>query len=157
MASMSEEQLHAFQNLIDRSEIDDLLIRYATAVDTKDWDLWETCFTDDAFVDYESAGGIKGKRPEVRAWLEKTLLMFPMTQHVVGNRVVEIDGDSATARSVFYNPMGLPQGDAPNILFFDGGYYNDKLIKTQDGWKITQRIEESSYSTRLSKIMEPMS
>ena len=70
MASMSEEQLQAFQNLIDRSEIDDLLIRYATAVDTKDWDLWETCFTDDAFVDYESAGGIKGKRPEVRAWLE---------------------------------------------------------------------------------------
>ena len=33
------------EELIDRQEIDDLLIRYATAVDTQDWDLYETCFT----------------------------------------------------------------------------------------------------------------
>ncbi|MGY8803024.1 MAG: nuclear transport factor 2 family protein, partial [bacterium] len=59
MANLSYEQITAFQELLDRREIDDLLIRYATAVDTKDWDLWETCFTEDAFVDYESAGGIK--------------------------------------------------------------------------------------------------
>jgi len=141
--------------LIDRQEVDDLLIRYATAVDTKDWDLYETCFTQDAFIDYESAGGIKGKLPEVRAWLEKTLVMFPMTQHVVCNRVVEIDGDRGTARSVFYNPMGLPQEDTGQILFFDGGYYNDQLVRTQDGWKISQRIEESAYSTRLNRVMQP--
>ena len=156
MANLSDEQITAFQELLDRREIDDLLIRYATAVDTKDWDLWETCFTEDAFVDYESAGGIKGKRPEVRCWLEKTLVMFPMTQHVVSNRVVEIEGDNATARSVFYNPMGLAQGESRQMLFFDGGYYNDKLFKTDAGWKIVERIEESSYSTRLSEVMKPM-
>lgn len=142
------------EELLDRQEIDDLLIRYATAVDTKDWDLYETCFTPDAFIDYESAGGIKGKLPEVRAWLEKTLVMFPMTQHVVCNRSVDLDGDAATARSVFYNPMGLPQEDS-QILFFDGGYYNDKLIRTPDGWRISERIEESSYSTRLHKVLTP--
>lgn len=143
------------EQLIDRTEVDDLLICYATAVDTKDWDLYETCFTEDAFIDYESAGGIKGKLPEVRAWLEKTLVMFPMTQHVVCNRVVKLDGDSGTARSVFYNPMGLPQGDNGHILFFDGGYYNDKLVRTADGWRISERIEESSYSTRLSRVLQP--
>lgn len=156
MASLSETQIRAFEELIDRREIDDLLIRYATAVDTKDWDLYETCFTEDAFIDYESAGGIKGKLPEVRTWLEKTLVMFPMTQHVVCNRVVNLDGNKATARSVFYNPMGLPQGDSRQILFFDGGYYNDQLVKTKTGWRISERIEESSYSTRLSKIMDPI-
>jgi 3-phenylpropionate/cinnamic acid dioxygenase small subunit len=153
---MSSADTHqALERLIDRQEIDDLLIRYATAVDTKDWDLYETCFMEDAFIDYESAGGIKGKLPEIRAWLEKTLAMFPMTQHVVCNRVIEIDGTRAKARSVFYNPMGLPQEDAANLLFFDGGYYNDQLIKTDAGWKIRERIEESSYSTRLSKVMLP--
>lgn len=145
------------EELLDRQEIDDLLVRYATAVDTKDWDLYETCFTPDAFIDYESAGGIKGKLPEVRAWLEKTLVMFPMTQHVVCNRVVEIDGDAGTARSVFYNPMGLPQEGARQILFFDGGYYNDKLVRTDQGWKISERIEESSYSTRLDRVLQPSS
>jgi 3-phenylpropionate/cinnamic acid dioxygenase small subunit len=153
MASSDTQQ--ALERLIDRQEIDDLLTRYATAVDTKDWDLYETCFTEDAFIDYESAGGIKGKLPEIRAWLEKTLAMFPMTQHVVCNRVVEIEGATATARSVFYNPMALPQEDSAQILFFDGGYYNDQLVKLAAGWRIRERIEESSYSTRLSRVMQP--
>ena len=149
MASMTLE------HLIDRQEIDDLLTRYATSVDTKDWDLYETCFTEDAFIDYESAGGIKGKRPEVRAWLEKVMVIFPMTQHVVCNRVIEIDGDKATARSVFYNPMALPGEGKAQSLFIDGGYYNDQLVRTADGWRITERIEESSYSTRRSQILPP--
>ena len=149
MASMTLE------TLIDRQEIDDLLIRYATAVDTKDWDLYETCFTEDAFIDYESAGGIKGRLPEIRAWLEKTLAIFPMTQHVVCNRAVEIDGDNGSARSVFYNPMGLRSGETNQVLFFDGGYYNDQLIRTSEGWRIRERIEESSYSTRLNKLLPP--
>ena len=40
-------------------------------------------------------------------------------------------------------------------LFFDGGYYNDQLVKRETGWKIRERIEESSYSTRLSRVMQP--
>jgi 3-phenylpropionate/cinnamic acid dioxygenase small subunit len=135
------------EDIADRLEIDDLLTRYATGLDTKDWDLWASCFVDDAFIDYESAGGIKGTKAEIRAWLAKTFEMFPMTQHVVGNRVIAIDGDRATARSAFYNPMGLPDGEGGMKLFFDGGYYNDKLVRTAEGWKIEERIEESSYST----------
>jgi len=142
------------EKLANRIEIDDLLTRYATAVDSKDWALYNTCFTEDAFIDYESAGGIKGKRPEVVAWLEKTLAIFPMTQHVVCNREIEIDGEHATARSIFYNPMALPSDDSQK-LFFEGGYYNDKLIKTADGWRIRERIEESSYSTMRQKVIQP--
>ena len=143
------------EKLANRIEIDDLLTRYATAVDTKDWDLYRTCFTEDAYIDYEAAGGIKGKLPEVAEWIEKTLAMFPMTQHVVCNRVIVIDGDTATARSIFYNPMGLPDGEESQKLWFEGGYYNDKLIKTAEGWKIRERLEESSYSTMRQKVLQP--
>jgi 3-phenylpropionate/cinnamic acid dioxygenase small subunit len=59
------------QELSDRIEIDDLLTRYATAIDTKDWQLFETCFTADAFIDYTDAGGVKGGRQEVKEWLAK--------------------------------------------------------------------------------------
>ena len=57
------------QEISDRIEIDDLLTRYATAVDSKDWDLFASCFTPDAFLDYTSAGGVKGPLPEVTKWL----------------------------------------------------------------------------------------
>lgn len=148
MAAMS------LREISDRIEIDDLLTRYATAVDSRDWDLYATCFTPDAFIDYTSAGGIKGTVQEVRDWLAKVLLVFSMTQHVVANRVVVIRGDTATARSCFYNPMGVPDGNGSMTLFIDGGYYNDRLVRTAEGWRIRERIEESVYSTRKHRLMQ---
>lgn len=140
--------------LADRLDIDDLLTRYATAVDRRDWDLWETCFTDDAFIDYSAFGGTKGGRGEIRAWLEKTLAMFDMSQHLVVNREVAIEGDRATCRSAFYNPMALQTGDEEGrILFFEGGYYCDQMVRTEGGWKIRERVEEYSYSTRLDRTL----
>lgn len=99
------------QQISDRIEIDDLLTRYATGVDRRDWDLWETCFTPDAFIDYSAFGGIKGGVAEVREWLDKTLGQFPMSQHMVINREVSVEGDRATCRSGFFNPMTFPAGE----------------------------------------------
>jgi hypothetical protein len=59
--------------LADRVAMDDLLTRYATAIDSRDWDLLDTVFTDDAQLDYRSAGGIEGSYPEVRRWLAEVL------------------------------------------------------------------------------------
>ena len=53
--------------------VDDLLVRYAAAIDGKDWKLLDTCFLPDAHVDYTATGGIKGAYPEVRKWLEMAL------------------------------------------------------------------------------------
>ena len=41
----------------DREQITDLLIRYATALDTRDWHLFDSCFTEDAIADYGTLGG----------------------------------------------------------------------------------------------------
>jgi 3-phenylpropionate/cinnamic acid dioxygenase small subunit len=136
------------QEISDRIEIDDLLTRYATGVDRRDWDLWETCFTPDAHIDYTAFGGIKGDVREVRRWLAETMVRFPMSQHLVINREVAIDGDTATCRSGFYNPMAVPTGQGDErMLFFCGGYYCDKLERTAAGWRIRERVEEFSYST----------
>jgi 3-phenylpropionate/cinnamic acid dioxygenase small subunit len=140
------------QEIADRIEIDDLLTRYATALDAKDWDLFSTCFTTDARIDYSAAGGIAGSLTEVRKWLAEVMAHFPMTQHLVTNREVHVDGDSATCRSCLFNPMGLPDGDGM-MLFFDGGYYRDRLVRTAEGWRIAERIEEPTYSTRLHRLM----
>jgi 3-phenylpropionate/cinnamic acid dioxygenase small subunit len=133
------------QQLVDRRAIDDLLTRYAAAIDTKDWDLLDTCFTPDAFIDYTSAGGTKGNYPEVRAWLAEALAAFPMTQHLVTNRTVTLDGDTGRGRAYFYNPMGSPGPDGAMQLFFVGGYYNDRFVRTPDGWRIAERIEETAW------------
>jgi SnoaL-like domain len=132
------------RRLADRLEIDDLLTRYATAIDGRDWELLDTVFTADAHLDYRGAGGIEGPYPEVRAWLAEVLPMFDVTQHLVLNRVVAVDGDTARARSAFSNPNRI-NVDGASQLFTVGGYYHDQLVRTPDGWRLSRRLEETSW------------
>src|SRR4029079_492915 len=74
------------QDLADRAEIQDVIVRYGWAIDTKDWALLDTCFTADAEVDYSSnPGGKKGPYSQIRSWLEKMISAFPVTQHLMSN------------------------------------------------------------------------
>jgi 3-phenylpropionate/cinnamic acid dioxygenase small subunit len=141
---MSAQTL-SLQQISDRIEIDDLLIRYTVAIDTKDWELLDMVFTPDAKVDYTTSGGIKGDYPEVRAWLAKALALFDMTQHLISNSVVRIDGDTATARTMVFNPMGRDDGKGGLSLFYVGAWYDDKLVRTPEGWRITERFEEQAF------------
>ena len=131
----------------DRIEIDDLLTRYTVAIDTKDWVLLDTCFVPDADVDYTSSGGIAGKYPEVRAWLEKALAIFPTTIHAISNSSIELDGDRATGRTLVNNPMVLPKGEGGEFIFTVYAYYNDELVRTDQGWRIAKRMEEQVLVT----------
>jgi 3-phenylpropionate/cinnamic acid dioxygenase small subunit len=133
------------QEIADRIEIDDLLTRYATAVDTRDWDLYQTVFTPDAFIDYTSSGGIRGELAEVTKWLSDALSGFSMSQHLVTNRDIRVAGDTATSRSYFYNPMGRTKRDGTLDLMFVGGYYRDQLRRTGDGWRIAERIQDTAW------------
>ena len=135
----------SLQEISDRMQIDDLLTRYTVAIDTKDYKLLDTCFTPDADVDYTTSGGIKGKYPEVRAWLEKALAPFTMTQHLITNTTIELSGDTATASTIVFNPMGTPKKDGSLHIFYVGAYYNDKLVRTRDGWRIRERFEQQAF------------
>ena len=132
--------------LVDRLEIDDLLIRYASAIDARDWELLDSVFAPDAHLDYRSAGGIAGTFTEVRRWLSEVLPIFTWTQHLVVNRVIEIDPSETTARSrsIFQNPNQLLVDNEP-WLFTVGGCYHDRLQRYPVGWRITTRVEETVW------------
>jgi hypothetical protein len=134
------------QQLRDRLEIDDLLTRYATAIDSREWELLDTVFTPDAALDYRSAGGIRGSYPEVRTWLSEVLALFTWSQHLVVNRAFTLDPDRRTARSksIFHNPNEMLVKGEP-WLFVVGGWYHDLLTRCPEGWRITQRVEETLW------------
>jgi 3-phenylpropionate/cinnamic acid dioxygenase small subunit len=133
------------QEISDRIEINDLLIRYAKAIDHKDWKLLDTVFTPDAEVDYVSSGGIKGSYAEARAWLEKALAPFPITVHYVTNSEVTLEGDRAAARTAVYNPMFFKNRDGSLHHFAVGAYYVDELVRTREGWRIAKRREDQAF------------
>ncbi|HMC41705.1 MAG TPA: nuclear transport factor 2 family protein [Acidimicrobiales bacterium] len=145
---------YSAEELADRLAIDDLLTRYAMAVDDGDWDALDTVFTPDATIDYTSAGGIRGSYPEVKAWLEKALAPFPVRQHLIGNKRVAIDGDRATVRAYFFNPMRLTLADGTSRSAPGGGYYNHRLIRTPEGWRSQELVEDEVWRDGLPGDLE---
>jgi 3-phenylpropionate/cinnamic acid dioxygenase small subunit len=129
-------------DLLDRLAIQDLVVRYAWAIDDKDWDALDAVFTRDAWIDYSAnPAGVAGHLPEIKEWLAASLAPFPMTQHLVTNIDARIDGDRATCRTMMYNPMGAATREGPLHHFFMGGRYDDELVRTPDGWRIAKRVE----------------
>jgi ketosteroid isomerase-like protein len=132
------------QEISDRIEIQDLLSRYTDAIDRRDWDALDRVFTPDAWIDYTSVGGASGKPAEIKKFLDDSFQWFQSTQHLIGSSVVDIAGDEATARTICHNPMVFKGGDDPRLLVC-GVWYRDRLVRTPEGWRIAERIEESSY------------
>ena len=129
----------ALQKLIDRQEIVDVLVGYAVSMDGEDWDALERCFTEDAVCDFGDLGpgmhGASGIARDMRGVIEPMDASF----HMVGNHVIDIDGDRASARSyllaqhVLREALGGP-------IFFVAGIYHDELVRTADGWKIANKL-----------------
>ena len=132
--------------LRDRLEIEDLLTRYCAAIDSRDFDLLDGVFTDDATIDYTRSGGIRDDYPAIKAWLEKVLAPFRVVQHLITNVRVDLDGDRARSVCYFFNPMGLPREDGGVDTFFCGGIYRDRLLRTARGWRITERTTDQFYA-----------
>ncbi|MEV7729806.1 nuclear transport factor 2 family protein [Streptomyces sp. NPDC087917] len=132
--------------VMDRLAIDEVVSGYAVAVDDGDWDAYRALFAPGGRADYTEAGGVEGPADEVADWLAETMTLFPVRQHLIVNRLVELSdsgggpGDSARVRADFVNPMRLagPEFDgsvtAPN--FVAAGRYVFTLARTSDGWRL---------------------
>jgi SnoaL-like domain len=136
------------QEISDRLELMDLMVRYSHAVDNRAWDDFDQIFTADAVIDYTVFGGPRGTVPEIKEYLATTLAAFPAFQHLVANPELRIDGDTATGRTMCFNPMGVarPEGEQGDPrVFFCGLWYLDQFVRTTDGWRIHERVEEKSW------------
>ena len=129
----------------DRLEIQQLMTTYSNAIDRRDFERLDTVFTHDAYIDYRAMGGIDGRYPEVKAWLGPALKSFPRYYHLIANTEIEVTGDSATARTVCFNPMEVPLPQGGSQVMFLGLWYADKLVRTREGWRIHERVEEACY------------
>jgi len=117
----------------DFEQIGDVLVRYATGIDSRDWNLFRTCFTEDCKLDYGDLG-----RWDNREAVTQFMIMSHSgpSMHRLSNFAISIGGDGARTRSyvdaLVYGPGGLV--GAHNV-----GYYDDELVRTADGWRIARR------------------
>ena len=141
--------MRSLQELSDRSEIQDLVVGYSYAVDRHDWDALDAIFTPDAVLDFTATGGERGDLPAIKAWFAQVLDLFAGHQHLVAASRIDIDGDTATARTLCHNPMWRDTDGGTDLLFV-GLWYVDTLVRSPDGWRIAARHQELGYMRGLS-------
>lgn len=127
--------------LLDRDEIERLLKRYARALDDKDYDVLDSCFTMDARIDFSEAGGIDAPYPEVKTWLKQVLDPLVEMQHFITNVEVELENDTATGRTYTLNVNGIGDTSGAVRHMVVGAVYEDRFVRTGQGWRIAQRRE----------------
>lgn len=118
----------------DHDDIVALTIRYATAIDTRQYGLLSTVFTADAALDYGEVGKWSSAA-EVIEFMDLAHAGAAHTMHRMSNQVVTVDGDTATARTYVDALILGPDSSGVNAI----GFYDDELVRTADGWRIGTR------------------
>lgn len=132
--------------MTDQWQIQQLLVDYATAIDTRRFDDLDAVFTPDAYIDYRAMGGIDGHYPQVKAWLGEVLPAFVSYAHMLGLPSIRVAGDTATARTFCFNPMVFAGADPekPGTMLL-GLWYDDDFVRTGAGWRMSRRVETKCF------------
>jgi 3-phenylpropionate/cinnamic acid dioxygenase small subunit len=119
----------------DRQDISDVLVRYATGIDSRDWPLIRTVFTDDCELDYGEIGIWHG----IDAVVDFMVAAHDMaghTLHRITNQSATVDGDTATARA-YVDALIMSQDNSSGVNA--AGFYDDELVRTDSGWRVKRR------------------
>ena len=133
------------QELSDVREIIDVMNQYTTALDTRNWEMLEATMAPDGQADFGNLAGV-GVLDSPKALVDlcrRSLQDLRATQHLQGNFMVTVDGDTAQASCYLqanHFQEGLPGGDT----FVVWGRYRDDFVRTENGWKIKKRYLDTT-------------
>ncbi len=125
--------------LADRLAVQDVMHRYALAIDTKDWRLLEQVFADRLRADFRSFGvseAFEGTRAEWIANVRRTIDGMDASQHMMANHLYEIDGDRASG-TTYISALHVCRNDLGGDSYTVGGHYGVEMARQADGWRIT--------------------
>ena len=128
--------------MTDKQDVTELLYRYAELIDAGDFDgLGELLSR--ARVGGPRTPMVSGAR-NIAGLFAMTTKRFPdtgtpKTRHLVLNPIVEVDGDTATARSTF---CVVQATDSVPFAPIVAGRYYDSFARDPEGWHFTERIAD---------------
>jgi len=107
------------QALADRQAIVDTVVRWASALDAKDWAVARSCFTDEVETDYGDLRGTGAERLTADAFVElRRRALEPLTSAMLIHRL-----DPARAADNTFDTLA---------------HYTHTLVRTPHGWRISR-------------------
>jgi hypothetical protein len=124
--------------LLAEREIHRALVRFARAMDEREWSALDAIVMEDATADL-GTGPLRG-RAAIVAQMRSFLDACGPTQHLLGNALIDVDGDTAQSR-IYVSDMHLGSGERSRLTFSTLGDYHDRWRREGGVWRIAHRIK----------------
>jgi uncharacterized protein (TIGR02246 family) len=135
----------AVQALLDRAAIQNLLVRYVSALDTRDADAYAQVFSEDA--EFEVGGTLYRGRAEIRGIVtrlaegrrarEANAEPVVDLYHTLTNTAIELIDDDEARHESYYQTVRVAPGE--RVVIGTMGRYEDMLVKRDGQWFIRSR------------------
>jgi uncharacterized protein (TIGR02246 family) len=119
----------------DRLAIRERIETYSHAVFIHDADLWISNWAEDGVWQLPSIGIDISGRTNIRAAWEQAMGGFALAGFFAVPGSIEVDGDTATARSYTQEILVLKEGGLRKVV----GAYDDTLVKRDRKWLFLRR------------------
>lgn len=140
MTTMTEEFKAKMQQLMDQEDIKRLMASYCHGIDKKEEALFMGIWADDGVYELPrgQTQGIEG----IRQLLHKVWREVPKCHHHITNPLIDVSGDTATARTdvIYYRKTD------DGVLQLLSGMYAFSFQKIGGKWK-TKHLKFSSFDT----------
>jgi hypothetical protein len=122
--------------MLEREQIRDCISRLARGEDRRNAQLISASCWPDSTTDY---GVFKGTFSDYLAWVVPGSDAIRNTQHVLGQSVIEIQGNDARAEThvISYHRVAMGEEERDTCI---GGRYLDRLEKRGGEWRIGARL-----------------
>ena len=140
-----EERL---QQVIDKQDIHDVLMRYCRGVDRCDVQMIDTAFHPDAVDDHIEVG----RGETIGQAIVRTLTaLSTVSTHLVGNVLIELHGDTADVESYFisYQVRNIEGSEYTRVR---AGRYVDRFERRGSDWRIVFRTVVDDWN-RLDQVI----
>lgn len=124
--------------LHDRDQIVGLLYAYASAVDTSDWNLFRSLFTDQIELDFSSVNNQRPGSVPLDAWvgyLASLRSALVATQHFITNPQVCVSMDRASC-TAYVRGEHVVGSRARRSLYTIGARYMNGFARLPQGWRM---------------------
>jgi ketosteroid isomerase-like protein len=129
----------AIRALQDRTDITDVLYRYASTIDRFDLAGLRSTLADDLWAQYGNAEPVVGG-DAVAGWIGEAIATVAWQHHLLSVYHVEVDGDRASA--LVYHTSHQAFEDSPDTAKLLVGRYHNELRREDDGWRISRLVLE---------------
>jgi ketosteroid isomerase-like protein len=134
------------RELVDRQQIADVLYRYASSVDYKDFTTMRTLFSDDAHGVYTTVADLKGG-DEIVAWIDEMTRNTTWQHHKLTVFHIDFEGPDEVS-TLTYHTSHQTFADDEGAVTVIVARYRDRLRRIDGSWRIVEKIMEPGWAER---------